>query len=191
MPIFKGLLLALAFCGLTANAETIASAQPTNPKVVVHTSRGNFTIELYPQKAPITVANFLDYVNSGFYEGVIFHRVISNKVIQTGGHTEDLAEKPTKAPIINESNNQLHNERWTVAMARQQDPDSATSQFFINMKLNTDFDYRPEKHGYAVFGKVIDGQHVVRAISLVPTQTKYIFDDIPVNNIVIKRIEVQ
>jgi peptidyl-prolyl cis-trans isomerase A (cyclophilin A)/peptidyl-prolyl cis-trans isomerase B (cyclophilin B) len=168
-----------------------ASKIKPNPQVVLHTTRGEIAIELYPDKAPLTVANFLDYAKSGHYDGMIFHRVIRNFMIQTGGYTEDFAEKATKPPILNESKNGLHNERWMVAMARKNDPDSASSQFFINLKMNTNLDYQQGKPGYAVFGKVIDGQFVVKSISMVPTTGKNGFQDVPIENIVIERVTIK
>ena len=189
---FTLLLIATLSLPLQANEKAVANNKTTaNPQVVLHTTRGAITIELYPDKAPLTVANFLDYAKSGHYDGVIFHRVIRNFMIQTGGYTEDFVEKATKPPVLNESKNKLHNERWTVAMARTSDPDSASSQFFINLKMNTNLDYQQGKAGYTVFGKVIDGQFVAKSISMVPTTGKNGFQDVPIENIVIERVTIQ
>ena len=158
---------------------------------VFKTEKGDITVELYPDEAPLTVANFLSYVDSGFYAGTVFHRVIPNFMIQGGGFTQDLAEKPASDPVKNESRNHLHNERGTIAMARTDDPDSATAQFFINVRANLtlDFNYVTRKPGYTVFGRVIDGMDVVDGISLVNTSTSGHLDDVPVNPIVIESIQ--
>ena len=143
-----------------------------NPRVKLTTSKGDIVLELDKAKAPATVENFLNYVNSGFYNGTIFHRVISNFMIQGGGYTKDFQKKPTNAPIKNEANNGLSNVRGTIAMARTSDPHSATAQFFINVVDNKFLDYRSATMrgwGYAVFGKVIEGMNVVDAIRKVKT----------------------
>jgi cyclophilin family peptidyl-prolyl cis-trans isomerase len=155
-------------------------------EVEFKTNVGAFTVELYPEKAPVTVANFLQYVESGFYEKTIFHRVINNFMIQGGGFERDLFEKPTKAPIKNESNNGLKNKVGTIAMARTPDPDSATAQFFINLKDNAFLDYtspEPDKIGYCVFGKVAKGMEVVKQIAVVPTGNISRFADVPIKPI--------
>ena len=169
-------------------AQTDADA---NPQVRIQTNAGDITVELYPGEAPLTVANFLSYVDSGFYAGTVFHRVIPNFMIQGGGFTQELAEKPTTATVNNESRNHLHNERGTIAMARTDDPDSAGAQFFINVRANLtlDFNYVTRKHGYTVFGRVVDGMDVVDGISLVNTQRVGQLDDVPVNPIVIESIQ--
>ena len=167
-------------------ALTVSAYAADNPEVVLQTSRGSITIELYPKKAPVTVKNFLAYVDSGFYDGTIFHRVIPNFVIQGGGFTPAMKEKPTRAPIVNESKNWLHNERGTIAMARTSDPNSATSQFFINLRMNTSLDYMPGHPGYTVFGKVIDGMSTVDAIAVQPTTKKDGMQNVPVKPIVIE-----
>jgi cyclophilin family peptidyl-prolyl cis-trans isomerase len=149
-----------------------SQAADTNPQVKVDTSQGSFVLELYPDKAPTTVANFLDYVNSGFYNGTIFHRVIDGFMIQGGGFTEDYARKQTNAAIMNEADNGLKNKRGTIAMARTSEPHSATSQFFINVKDNDFLDHSaktPTGWGYAVFGKVIKGMDTVDKIRKVET----------------------
>ncbi len=154
---------------------------------------GDMTLELDETKAPATVANFIEYANSGHYEGTVFHRVISNFMIQGGGMDKDLRSKPTKTPIKNEANNGLKNDIYTIAMARTQDPHSATSQFFINVKDNGFLNYSsPDLRGwgYAVFGKVVDGTDVVNAIKGVKTSSHGMHDDVPVEPVTITKVEV-
>ncbi|MBU3621710.1 peptidylprolyl isomerase [Polynucleobacter sp. CS-Odin-A6] len=140
------------------------------PMVEFKTTMGNFVVELDSVKAPKTTANFLAYVNSGFYNGTIFHRVIDGFMIQGGGFTPDLAQKPTNAPVISEAQNGLKNQTYTIAMARTSDPDSATAQFFINVKDNEGLNYpNAMGNGYTVFGKVISGAQTIDAIRKVPT----------------------
>ncbi|BDT75113.1 peptidylprolyl isomerase [Polynucleobacter sp. KF022] len=140
------------------------------PKVEFKTTMGNFVVELDDVKAPKTTANFLNYVKSGFYNGTIFHRVIDGFMIQGGGFTADLNQKPTNAPVVSEAQNGLKNNVYTIAMARTSDPDSATSQFFINVKDNTGLDYpNAMGNGYTVFGKVISGTQTIDAIRKIPT----------------------
>ena len=161
-----------------------------NPVVIMSTSKGDIKIELFKDKAPITVENFLSYVNDGFYDGTIFHRVIPNFMIQGGGFTPDFNQKPTKQPIKNEAANGLKNLRGTVAMARTQVVDSATSQFFINLVDNSFLDKGVRDYGYAVFGKVIDGMDVVDAIGAVETGHKGMYGDVPQEDVVIKSVKV-
>lgn len=159
-----------------------------NPVVVMKTSMGDIEIELYPESAPVTVNNFLAYVDKGFYDGTIFHRVISNFMIQGGGMIPGLLEKKTAAPIKNEAGNGLSNLRGTIAMARTQDVNSATSQFFINVVDNRFLDYKnatPAEYGYCVFGKVVRGMDVVDKIKAVATGRRGYYDDVPVNDVVI------
>ena len=140
------------------------------PKVEFKTTMGNFVVELDDAKAPKTTANFLNYVKSGFYNGTIFHRVIDGFMIQGGGFTPDLVQKPTDAPVVSEANNVLKNNVYTIAMARTSDPDSATAQFFINVKDNPGLDFpNAMGNGYTVFGKVISGNQTIDAIRKVPT----------------------
>ena len=140
------------------------------PKVEFKTTMGNFVVELDDVKAPKTTANFLNYVKSGFYNGTIFHRVIDGFMIQGGGFTADLVQKPTDAPVASEANNGLKNNTYTIAMARTSDPDSATAQFFINVKDNEGLNYpNAMGNGYTVFGKVISGTQTIDAIRKVPT----------------------
>ena len=163
------------------------------PSVEFETSQGNFTVELYPEKAPKTVANFLQYVKDGFYENTIFHRVISRFMIQGGGFERDLSEKNTRAPIANESNNGLLNESGTIAMARTMNPDSATAQFFVNLADNQFLNYTspdPEQIGYCVFGKVTSGFEVVQKIGLTPTTSMGRNSDVPIQSITIKSVKL-
>lgn len=187
----KALILLLALCfvftGVSAFAQTKA-----NPKVLIATTMGDIEVELYPDKAPDTVKNFLDYVKSGYYEGLIFHRVIKGFMIQGGGFNADMQEKATKAPIKIESNNGLKNERGTLAMARTNVPDSATSQFFINHADNPFLNFKASTqagYGYAVFGKVIKGMDVVDKIALTETTSKGPHQDVPAKAVIIKSIK--
>ena len=188
------LAAALALLALTAG---MASAQNKkgNPVVVLETSKGVIEVELNEAKAPITVKNFLDYVDGKFFDGLIFHRVIGPSpdrpegfMIQGGGFTPDMAQKEGKAPIKNEAGNGLGNDKYTIAMARTNVVDSATSQFFINLTNNGFLNHRdesPQGFGYAVFGKVVKGQAVVDAIGKVKTGTKNGFNDVPVEAVTI------
>jgi cyclophilin family peptidyl-prolyl cis-trans isomerase len=180
------LLAALAFATLVGAAR----AADKNPVVVVDTSLGTFKIELYPDKAPGTVKNFLGYVDDKFYDGTIFHRVIPDFMIQGGGMEPGLKEKKTKDPIKNESDNGLENKRATIAMARTNRPDSATSQFFINVKDNAFLDKANarDRVGYCVFGKVIDGLDVVDKIKAVETGDAGPHQNVPTKDVVIKSI---
>lgn len=164
-----------------------------NPRVLMKTTDGDITIELFADKSPITVENFLRYVDDGHYDGTVFHRVISNFMIQGGGFDAELKEKPTRDPIVNESKNKLHNTRGTLAMARTSDPDSAAAQFFINQRSNLRLDWSGGKDGYTVFGEVVDGMKIVDIISLTDTGSAQaqttrgptIFQDVPVQPIVV------
>ncbi len=177
----------------TAEAAAVAAAPAANPKVLLHTSMGDITLELYPDKAPKTVENFLQYVKEGFYDGTVFHRVINNFMIQGGGWTKDLQRKRPHAPIRNEANNGLSNLRGTVAMARTADPNSAAAEFFINVVDNKRLDYiadsnGPVSWGYCVFGKVIDGMDVVEKMKAVETGPQGPFvSDVPKTPIVIEK----
>jgi len=165
--------------------------QPAYPKVKMITSMGVIVLELYPDKAPVTVENFLKYVDDGFYNGTIFHRVIRRFMIQGGGFTAQMVQKPTRSPIVNECGPQLRNLRGTIAMARTSQPNSATSQFFINQVDNPFLDFDgPNKPGYAVFGRVIDGMDVVDRIATVATtRLPNGMADVPVEPVVIERVE--
>lgn len=178
-----GLLIATALVSWTLAAGDASAA----PKVVVETSHGKIGIELYPEQAPVTVENFLKHVNSGFYKGTIFHRVIDGFMVQGGGFTPGMKKKTTPYPPIKlESRNGLKNEKYTVAMARTSDPGSATSQFFINVVDNPRLDFpNPDGHGYAVFGRVVDGFEVVNKIRAVKTTTAGNYTDVPVEPVLI------
>jgi|HigsolmetaAR201D_1030396.scaffolds.fasta_scaffold02151_6 peptidyl-prolyl cis-trans isomerase A (cyclophilin A) len=160
-------------------------AQGDRPMVVFSTNHGDFTVELYPDKAPITVKNFLAYVDAGHFDGTIFHRVIPGFVIQGGGFTPDMRQKPTQAPIKNEADNGLKNLRGTLSMARTADINSATSQFFVNLKDNDFLDHGVRDFGYAVFGKVVEGMDVIDKIAQVPTTTRGMHRDVPVEPVVV------
>jgi peptidyl-prolyl cis-trans isomerase B (cyclophilin B) len=162
------------------------------PKVALETDKGRIVIELYPDKAPATVKNFLSYVDEGFYDGTIFHRVIPNFMIQGGGMSAAMKEKPTKAPVKNEADNGLKNERGTIAMARTQVPDSATAQFFINTVDNDFLNFKAKTiqgWGYAVFGKVVEGLAVVDAIAKVKTTSRGGHQDVPADTVMIIKAE--
>ena len=165
-----------------------------NPVVIMETSEGAMTIELYADKAPGTVQNFLWYVNNEFYDGLIFHRVIQTFMIQGGGFTEDMSKKSGNPEIDNEAGNGLTNDKYTLAMARTNAINSATSQFFINTKDNDFLNHRDtsaQGFGYCVFGKVIDGTDTVDAIAAVPTGSKSGFNDVPKTAVVIKKVYVK
>jgi peptidyl-prolyl cis-trans isomerase A (cyclophilin A) len=171
---------------LAAMLVSGAALAANMPQVSIKTTEGEIVLELDDEKAPKSVANFLAYVKSGFYKNTIFHRVIDGFMIQTGGYTKDLKGKPTRPPVKSESQNGLRNEPYTVAMARTDNPDSATSQFFINVANNEGLNYpMPDGVGYTVFGKVIQGQEVVDKIKGVLVDDKPMFQNIPVNPITI------
>ncbi len=162
--------------------------------VTLHTSMGDITLELDAEKAPKTVANFPQYARDGFYDGTIFHRVISNFMIQGGGMTPDMAQKATRAPVENEANNGLKNKTGTIAMARTNDPHSATAQFFINVTDNGFLDHSAptaQGWGYAVFGKVTSGMDVVEKIKAVATGSKGFHQDVPKDTVTIERVTVE
>ena len=169
-------------------AATATFGQEKNPVVVMDTSFGKIYIELFVDKAPITAKNFLKYADDKFYDGTIFHRVIADFMIQGGGMEPGLQKKKTRAAIKNESSNGLSNERGTIAMARLPDPDTATAQFFINVKDNRRLDATQEKAGYAVFGRVVDGMDVVDKIRAVETASRDDHDDVPVQDVVIRSV---
>ena len=159
-----------------------------NPNVLLDTTEGEILIELYPDKAPETVANFLKYVDEGFYKNTIFHRVIKGFMIQGGGLTLKMEEKPTSAPVKNEADNGLKNDRGTIAMARTMDPHSATAQFFINLVDNGFLNYSAptmQGWGYCVFGKVVDGMDVVDKIGKTKTGSRPPYDDVPLDSVLI------
>lgn len=180
-------LLAAVTIGATGSHVIAADA----PRVAFKTSMGEIVLELQPEKAPKTVANFLQYVKSGHYNGTIFHRVIDNFMIQGGGFDKDMAQKPAKTTVENEAKNGLKNEKYSVAMARTSDPHSASAQFFINIRNNTFLDYPGQDGwGYAVFGKVVKGTEVVDKIKAVETSSKGMHQNVPAKPVVIESATV-
>ncbi|NIP17980.1 MAG: peptidyl-prolyl cis-trans isomerase [Xanthomonadales bacterium] len=181
---------AVALVLVTGAAWAQEESSGDNPEVTIHTSRGDIRLELYPDRAPATVENFLQYARDGFYEGTIFHRVISHFMIQGGGFTAEMEQKPTRDPIANEADNGLSNVRGTIAMARTTDPHSATAQFFINVELNPSLDHSGKTDsrawGYCVFGKVLEGMDVVDDIRFVETTAR----DVPTETVLIESVEI-
>lgn len=180
-------LLALIFCALSVTAFA------ANPQVELRTNMGAIVLELYPENAPATVENFLQYVKSGHYNGTVFHRVIPGFMIQGGGFTPDMKEKPTRPSVKNEAGNGLRNSVGTVAMARTPDPHSASAQFFINVADNPALDFRAptrDGYGYCVFGKVVRGMDVVNKIAAVHTASRLPYDDVPVKPVIIESARV-
>jgi cyclophilin family peptidyl-prolyl cis-trans isomerase len=151
----------------------------------IETTHGGFTVELFDKDAPLTVANFRQYVADGFFDGTIFHRIVPGFVIQGGGLTADFSQKTTRPPVRNEAGNGLLNERGTLSMARTDSPHSATSQFFVNLKDNEFLDHRPGQHGYAVFGRVVAGLEVIDRIAAVRTGRRQGFSDAPLEDVII------
>ena len=186
-------VLALALCFGASLLPVQSHAAAPLPKVKIETSMGDIVVELNPAKAPKTVSNFLYYVKSGFYNNTIFHRVINGFMIQGGGFKPGMDEVDTREPIKNEANNGLSNEKYTIAMARTNDPHSASAQFFINVADNKFLDFKSETMqgwGYAVFGKVVAGQDVVDKIAKVRTGRVGWYDDVPTEDVVIEKAEV-
>jgi peptidyl-prolyl cis-trans isomerase A (cyclophilin A) len=181
------LTLIAMFCLCAVNS---AGAQTNNTaRVRIESSMGSFVIQLDPERAPLTVANFLEYVRSGHYEGTIFHRVINNFVVQGGGYDEQLTEKPTRANVVNESGNGLANRRGTIGMARTGEPHSANAQFYISVADNPALDPQPGRWGYAVFGTVVEGMDVVDGISGVATgEVGPLEKDAPLKPVVIQKV---
>ena len=189
--MLKKIIIATTVSLLIAVMVIIAGASEKKPVVLMKTSLGNVKIELMQKEAPITVKNFLSYVRTGFYNGTIFHRVIPGFMVQGGGFTLEMTVKKTEQPIKNEAGNGLKNERGTVAMARTATPDSATSQFFINLVNNDNLNRpMPDGYGYAVFGKVIEGMDVVDKIASVHTGVKMGLPNVPQTPVVIRSIAV-
>lgn len=196
----KQLISFFAVLTLSLSAAMAQQDATGKPQVTIHTNHGDIKLELYPEESPVTVANFLQYANDGYYEGTVFHRVISHFMIQGGGLTlaengqgNSLVPKPTRDPIINEANNGLKNERGTIAMARTNDVNSATSQFYINVEVNGSLDFTSDINpddsrawGYTVFGRVIDGMDVVDDIRFVETGP----NDVPNEPVIIESVEV-
>ncbi len=176
----------ILFFALIANS---ALAEGTNPVVVMKTNKGDITLELFPEQAPETVKNFLKYVDNGFYEGTIFHRVIAGFMIQGGGFTVDMKRKQVSDPVKNESNNGLSNKQGTIAMARTMHPHSATSQFFINVVNNPMLDAQGNRFGYTVFGRVTEGMDLAIQISRSAKTAKAGHKDVPKSPIIIEKIE--
>jgi cyclophilin family peptidyl-prolyl cis-trans isomerase len=195
----RSMLMSIFFVLLGFLLQTPAPAAPPqpaagNPVAVIETSAGAITVELYKDRAPVSVANFLQYARDGFYTGTIWHRVVPGYVIQAGGYTAALVEKDTRAPIQNEATNGLRNLRGTLAMARKRALRSGTSQFYINLADNPSLDYRgltPDDFGYAVFGRVIAGMDVVDRIGASPTATRDGMSDVPVTPVLINRVTVR
>ena len=178
--VFLG-AFSMAVLAMPVWAQTAAA-----PKVVFQTTLGEFVVEVYPDKAPKTVENFLRYVKDKHYNGTIFHRVIGNFMVQGGGYKVDLDQKPTRPPIVLEASNGLKNEAGTIAMARTGEPNSATSQFFVNVKDNQSLNAKGNADGYAVFGKIVSGMDVIEKIRTTPTGAKGMFNsDVPTTPIVI------
>lgn len=167
--------------------KIITTQSKTVTKIRISTNKGDIVVELNKEKAPVTCANFLQYVEERFYDGTIFHRVIRDFMVQGGGFTPDMRQKPVRPPIINEAKNGLKNDRGTIAMARTADPDSATSQFFINLKNNDFLNYGVRDAGYAVFGTVVSGMDIVDAIAQVSTRP----GDVPIEIVTINSIRVE
>lgn len=190
-------IFTLFFALLFYGADVFSAADPAPseayPQVKLETSLGDIVVRLDAKKAPITVSNFIQYVKSGHYDGVIFHRVIKDFMIQGGGMTADMKEKKTMAPIRNEADNGLRNKKYTIAMARTMEPHSASAQFFINTKDNAFLDFKapnPQGWGYAVFGEVIKGKDVVDRIEKVATGSKNGHQDVPLAPVVINKAVV-
>ena len=185
LNLSKNNILGLALAGLLLIGGPL-NAQTQNPRVTLETSKGSIVLELDPANAPLSTENFLAYVDAGFYEGTIFHRVIRGFMVQGGGFTADMGKKPTQAPILNEAKNGLKNARGTIAMARTGDPHSATAQFYINTVDNKALDYPSQDGwGYAVFGKVVEGMETVDAIEGVATGRSSGMGDVPLEAVVI------
>lgn len=188
LALAAGLILTVILGGIM---EAQAAAKPVFVKL--ETSKGDITLELYPDKAPATVANFLQYVQDGFYNGTIFHRVINGFMIQGGGFDAQMNQKPARGPIKNEADNGLANDAYTIAMARTMDPHSATAQFFINVANNAALNHSeksPRGWGYAVFGKVTQGREVVDKIKAVSTGDKGMHQNVPLEPVTINKASV-
>lgn len=187
----RTLTLSLAGALLASTSGLAMAKSATKPQVKFTTSMGEFVVELDPAKAPQTVENFLQYVNDKHYEGTVFHRVIDGFMIQGGGFTADMQQKPTRAPIPLEAKNGLKNDRYTIAMARTANPNSATSQFYINVANNDMLNApQPDGHGYAVFGKVVQGQATIDKIRTVPTGNRGMHQNVPTSAVTITAASV-
>ncbi len=192
MAIFRVVVVTTVVTGWLAMVGSAGSLAQENPVVIIQTNMGEIKAELFAKEAPITVENFLRYARSGFYDGTIFHRVIDGFMIQGGGFDKNMRQKKTDAPIKNEAGNNLPNKKYTLAMARTSVPDSATSQFFINVADNDFLDRKnaADRVGYAVFGRVIEGQEVVDKIAKVKTGIVQGMRDVPLQPVVIEKVEV-
>ena len=195
--LLSALLLLTSLTSFAQDEAPVESENPfakERPTVVLHTSMGEITIELFEEEAPISVENFLAYARDGHYDGTIFHRVIPNFMVQGGGFDAEFNQKPTRETITNEADNGLKNSRGTVAMARTGMPHSASSQFFINVVDNASLDHRGKQSGrtwgYAVFGEVTEGMDVVDQIRVVPTTSRPPYRDVPVEPVIIERVEI-
>ena len=187
MSIIGRLLSIATFIGIAALPGLSAAQDEALPKVVIETSVGSFEVELYPDRAPASVANFLSLVDDGFYDGLIFHRVIANFVVQTGGYDADMGYREPPRTVVNESANGLKNRRGYLAMARLSDPDSADAQFYVNVRDNPHLDAEPGSPGYTVFGKVISGWEIVVEIELSDTVVRNGMVGVPEVPVVIRR----
>ena len=187
LPIFALIAVAIGYLSVPSAHADDSSA----PVVILKTSLGEIDIQLDPKNAPISTANFLAYVKSGFYDGTIFHRIIPGFVVQGGGFTPDMTQKDTQPPIKNEASNGLKNLRGTISMARTNDPDSATSQFFLNLVDNAALDPNDNSAGYAVFGKITKGLDVIDKMAQVQTTTKGPFENVPVDNVTLVSAKVK
>ena len=190
-PVLARRLLLAISCSLVLGGTSLAQSPAAAPRVKLATSMGDIVIELAPEKAPKTAANFLQYVKDKHYDGTVFHRVIDGFMIQGGGFTTELSQKPTREPIPLEASNGLKNDSYTIAMARTGNPNSATSQFFINVKNNDSLNApNPDGYGYTVFGKVVAGKDVVDKIRAVPTGNKNGMQNVPIVPVVIQSATV-
>jgi peptidyl-prolyl cis-trans isomerase B (cyclophilin B) len=190
----KGFFMALLSLAVVMSFGSEAQAEKTPVRVKLTTTMGDIVLELYPDKAPGTVGNFLQYVKDGFYNGTVFHRVIDGFMIQGGGMDANMREKRTRAPIKNEADNGLKNEPYTIAMARTSDPNSASSQFFINVADNQRLNHRDKTQagwGYTVFGRVVAGKEVVDKIKALPTATRGMHKNVPTNPVTITKATVE
>lgn len=190
--VLSPLLLALAMLGVVASAQAQKSSDDNDslPQVRVSTTEGAFTVRLRPDIAPLTVANFLEYVEAGFYDGTVFHRVIPGFMVQGGGFDQNLNKKATNDPVVNESRQTARNLRGSLAMARTRNPDSATAQFFVNLVDNPHLDATESRPGYAVFGTITEGISVVDAIAKVQTTRAKGMSDVPVDPVIIESISL-
>jgi len=190
-PVLARRLLLAISCSLVLGGTSLAQSPAAAPRVKLATSMGDIVIELAPEKAPKTAANFLQYVKDKHYDGTVFHRVIDGFMIQGGGFTTELSQKPTREPIPLEASNGLKNDSYTIAMARTGNPNSATSQFFINVKNNDSLNApNPDGYGYTVFGKVVAGKDVVDKIRVVATGNKNGMQNVPIVPVVIQSATV-